>query len=97
MTGVVATGVVGCTAGARGVESPVVLSTGAFTIGCGAGVGAGAIGVVETGCTGLFLVTKALKASFHCEFFISSACCASVSSNQDFFLIMSRAIAIVLS
>ena len=91
------TEVVGCTAGARGVESPVVLSTGAFTIGCGAGVGAGAIGVVETGCTGLFLVTKALKASFHCEFFMSSACCASVSSNQDFFLIMSRAIAIVLS
>lgn len=85
--------------GVRVAPLGVVVPTGAGATGAGVGVGvgAGAIGVVETGCTGLFLVTKALKASFHCEFFMSRACCASVSSNQDFFLIMSRAIAIVLS
>ena len=72
--------------------------TGAGVVGATGCVGVAGVGATgATGCTGLFLVTKALKASFHCEFFMSRACCASVSSNQDFFLIMSRAIAIVLS
>ena len=53
MTEVVATGVVGCTAGARGVESPVVWSTGACTIGAGVVGATGCVGVAGVGATGV--------------------------------------------
>ena len=76
------TEVVGCTAGARGVESPVVLSTGAFTIGCGiigagATTGAGVTGAIGA-CTHRTCCTACAVVSFGSAFLNASACCSSV-------------------